>query len=1026
VALRAIAHNATYDDLLAAPLDGRARLGQCRFGQMTITGSWGSNTVKSGGSEVTTFRLGIMTVMRSETMVGRLVGREAELARLEHMIGLLSARSAADVMRIIEIVGEPGMGKTRLLAELSKRLYVEKQLTLCGQAAEFERGVPFGPFVDALDDHLAGTEPSRIKLTGSDSLALLSAIFPALIAWRPERSGREAARYRLHRAVRTLLQELACPNGLVLILDDMHWADEASLEFIEYLLRHPPCAQVLLALAYRPRQMPARLIAALARAAEHGDRVERFDLGPLTLAGVRELLGPSVSPARCRALHRESGGNPFYLDALVRATGPARFEVDTDIAQGDLSPSAYAVLRAELDAVSANGCLVARAAAVVADPSFDPSLVADVAQLPESAVLHGLDELVGRDLVRPIGESVWCHYRHPLVRHVVYHSAEVGWRVSAHARAAAALARTGAPLMARAGHVARSAVTGDDASITLLVDAAREAMPVAPATSARWLKTALGLLSDGAAKRRIEILRMLAHALGLAGQLLAARDILHEVLLCMSDEPSASRASTVGFCAMVERLLGRHAEAQALLLRELSGLSGVNGRHVAALKLELAVDGLLAGKFTIDLVIAEEAAELARRHHDRALEAVATGLSALGNYAAGNVARAGDQVASAALLVDGLTTGELASRLEATVWLGWSETLLERHLDALRHFDRGLDVGGIAGQSYLHTYLLVGKAYALQVLGRLGEAAECAADGVEAARLTASDELSSMAFTVQGLVAVELGDIEAALRAGEQAVETAGHDGDWWSAAAGCVLGIAYLFSGEPARCVERIVGACGGPDLPRLDVLHRPVFMETLVVAALAQHDVNAAERWTEHMEACCAGVELPSRVGHALLARARVQLATGDPVAASRGALTAAAKFTAGGSHIAAGRAHLFAGQALAGIDRAQAFAEMGRAKTLFAACGARRSLAEATRAQRMLGGRVSGRRPSDMVLSQRERQIAELVAIGTTNQQIAEALFMSPKTVETHLSRIFTKLGVRSRAAVGLRLTGESHNS
>ncbi|MGH3822954.1 MAG: helix-turn-helix transcriptional regulator [Pseudonocardiaceae bacterium] len=959
-------------------------------------------------------------------MVHRLVGRGAELARLEHVVGRLSTRDpAADLMRILEIVGEPGMGKTRLLTELSTRLYAERQLVLGGQATEFERGVPFGPFVDALDDHVAGIEPSRIELMGSDSLALLSAIFPALVAWRPERSGRAAARYRLHRAVRMLLQELACPNGLVLILDDMHWADEASLELIEYLLRHPPRAPVLLALAYRPRQMSARLIAALARAAENGDRVERLELGPLTLADVRELLGSSVSPARCRALHHESSGNPFYLDALARAAGSPRFEVDTDIAQGDLPPTAHAALRAELDAVSTDGRLVARAAAVVGDLSFDSSLVAEMAQLPESAVLRGLDELVDRDLVRPLDESRRFHYRHPLVRHVVYHSAGVGWRVDAHARVAAALGRAGAPLMARAGHVARSALTGDDASITLLVDAAREAMPVAPATSARWLKTALGLLPDGATKRRVEILRMLAHALGLAGQLLAARDILHEVLLRTPDEPSASRASTVGFCAMVERLLGRHAEARCLLLRELSDLSGVDSRSVAALKLELVSGGLLAGEFTIDLVVTEEAAELARRHHDRALEAVAAGLSAVGNYAAGNVARAADQMASAALLVDGLTTGELASRLDAIVWLGWSETLLEHHLDALRHFDRGLAVGGIAGQSYLHTYLLVGKAYALQVLGRLDEAAECAADGVEAARLAASDELSSMAFTVQGLVAVQIGDIEAALHAGEQAVETAGHDGDWWSAAAGCVLGIVHLLSGAPARCVERMVSACGGSELPRLDVLHRPVFMETLVVAALAQDDIDAAVRWTERMEACCVQGALPSRVGHALLARARVRLAAGDPVAAAHGALAAAAKFTAGGSHVAAGRAHLFAGHALAGIDRPQAFAEMGRAKTLFAACGARRSLADTNRAQRMLGGRVSGRRPSG-TLSQREREIAELVAIGKTNQKIAEALVISPKTVEAHLSRIFSKLGVRSRAAVGSRLAGESHNT
>ncbi|MGQ0774511.1 MAG: hypothetical protein ACT4NY_08855 [Pseudonocardiales bacterium] len=142
--------------------------------------------------------------------------------------------------------------------------------------------------------------------------------------------------------------------------------------------------------------------------------------------------------------------------------------------------------------------------------------------------------------------------------------------------------------------------------------------------------------------------------------------------------------------------------------------------------------------------------------------------------------------------------------------------------------------------------------------------AECAADGIEAARLTASDELSSMTVTLQGLIAVQLGDIEAGLRAGEQAVETAGRDGGWWSAAAGCALGIAHLLAGEPARCVQLIVSACGGPDLPRLDVLHRPFFMDALVVVALAQDDIDAAAGWAERIEACCVGIELPNRVGH------------------------------------------------------------------------------------------------------------------------------------------------------------------
>jgi predicted ATPase len=199
-------------------------------------------------------------------MIGRLVGRDAELARLEQVVERLSVRGpGADLMQTLEIVGEPGMGKTRLLTELSTRVRAQRQLVLGGQATEFERGIPFGPFVDALDDHLVGLESLRVQQVGPDSLALLSSVFPALVAWRRERSDHKAVRYRLHRAVQALLQELACPDGLVLLLDDMHWADEASLELIEYLLRHPPRAPVLLVLAYRPRQMPARLTAALDR-----------------------------------------------------------------------------------------------------------------------------------------------------------------------------------------------------------------------------------------------------------------------------------------------------------------------------------------------------------------------------------------------------------------------------------------------------------------------------------------------------------------------------------------------------------------------------------------------------------------------------------------------------------------------------------------------------------------------------------------------------------------------------------------
>jgi DNA-binding NarL/FixJ family response regulator len=111
------------------------------------------------------------------------------------------------------------------------------------------------------------------------------------------------------------------------------------------------------------------------------------------------------------------------------------------------------------------------------------------------------------------------------------------------------------------------------------------------------------------------------------------------------------------------------------------------------------------------------------------------------------------------------------------------------------------------------------------------------------------------------------------------------------------------------------------------------------------------------------------------------------------------------------------MFAGAALTTLeDRTRAMAEFGRAKALFAACGADPLFRQAEIHQRRVGGRNRKAVPDGQSpLSDRERQIAELVAAGHTNRQIAEQLFMSPKTVEAHLSRIFTKLGVKTRAAV-----------
>src|SRR6266516_5415619 len=192
-----------------------------------------------------------------------LVGRADELGSLDQVLAELDrGRSAA-----IELAGEPGIGKTRLLAELAARADARGQLVLSGSASELERDLPFSVFVDALDEYVRGLERTRLAALDDDVRTELAHVFPSLT---PLATGREVAlqheRYRSHRAVRELLEQLALAQPLVLVLDDFHWADSASAELLGALLRRPPAEAVLIALAVRPRQMPGRVSAALERA----------------------------------------------------------------------------------------------------------------------------------------------------------------------------------------------------------------------------------------------------------------------------------------------------------------------------------------------------------------------------------------------------------------------------------------------------------------------------------------------------------------------------------------------------------------------------------------------------------------------------------------------------------------------------------------------------------------------------------------------------------------------------------------
>jgi len=219
----------------------------------------------------------------------QLVGRAEELKALEEA---LERRAGA-----IELVGEPGIGKTRLLAELEHMADDRGCLVLSGSASELERDLPFWVFVDALDEYVRGLPPAVLEPLNGELERVV----------RQSGGGLADERHRAHQAVRDLLVILATRQPLVLMLDDLHWADPGSLELLGTLLRRPPQAPVLLALAVRPRQVPEKLLPSLERANRAGT-LTRLELGALSRDDAKVLHGDAAD-----AVYEESGGNPFYL-----------------------------------------------------------------------------------------------------------------------------------------------------------------------------------------------------------------------------------------------------------------------------------------------------------------------------------------------------------------------------------------------------------------------------------------------------------------------------------------------------------------------------------------------------------------------------------------------------------------------------------------------------------------------------------------------------------------------------------------
>ena len=958
-----------------------------------------------------------------------LVGRADQLDALEQVLDMFEGGTPG----AIELTGEPGIGKTRLLAELAARSELRGHLVLSGSASELERELPFSVFVDALDEYVESLEPTRLSALGDDVQAELAQLLPSLSALAAGRAvALQEERYRSHRAVRALLEQLAQPRPLVLVLDDFHWADPASAELLGALLRRPPAAAVLLALALRPRQTPERLAGTLERA-HRADALSRIELGALTLDEARELLGGVLDAADVAALYKESGGNPFYLEQLARSPereGGATSAPEIPLGGLDVPPAVGASLSEEFALLSDHGRLVLEGAAVAGDP-FEPEMAAAAAALPESAAMVAVDELLERDLIRGTDVPRRFRFRHPLVRRAVYEATAGGWRLGAHERCAEALAAQGATAATRAHHVERSARQGDLAAVAVLRQAGEEATRLAPESAARWFDGALRLLPQTApATDRVELLLARAEALAAAGHFTDSHEAMLEAVALVPGQSSALSTTVATACAGVERFLGRYEHAHDRLVRALRFLPQPGSAESAGLLIELTLNEFYRSRYEVMHDWADRAVSAARQARDAALLATALAMPALAHAMTGPTEAARARRAEAAELVDELSDHELSLRPDAAAWLAAAEIYLDLYPEADAHATRALGLARATGRGdpLFRLYPILPRVW--YVRGKLAEAAELLDGAIEAGRLLGSPPALAGNLFNRSVVAVAVGDLDVALATAEEGAElTRNLDEGFVKAWAAVRLAGVLLETGQPLRAVEVLLARSGGEELTLIPGGWRAYCLELLTRCWLAVDRQKEAERTAGLAEITAADARLPLARAWADRAAAAVALHAGNTASAVERALASVDAAQGVGAPIESALSRILAGRALARSgESGPAVAELQRAAEAFDACGALRFRDSAERELGKLGRRPHRRtRPgvaegeSIATLTERELQVARLVVDRKTNPEIAAELFLSKKTVEHHLRHIFRKMNVSSRVELARAVEG-----
>ena len=932
-----------------------------------------------------------------------LLERDFELAATRD--GLDRALAGDGALLLVE--GPPGVGKTELVREARAAAARAQVTALEGKGSELERPFAFGIVRQLL-------EPVIASSSGQDDL-FTGAAAPAARLFETEdvSLSRSDGDFDALHSLYWLVINLSDRAPVLVSVDDCQWSDLESLRFLSYLGQRIEGLHVAMLLAGRAPDGAAAGAGALwARIASRPDAVALY---PRTLsesataALTRERLGNEAEDEFCRACHTATGGNPLFLRQLLGALGSAGVVPSATAADQVQAVGPAAVARFVLHRVSALGrsaSELANAVAVLGDDS-ELQLVADVAGLTEEEAREAADDLVRADI---FARTAHLGFVHPIVRAALYDDLAPGERQLRHAAAAEALMRLGASPERVTAHLLLTSANGDDRRVQTLRSAATaSARRGAPLAAVTRLNRALD--ESPPEQERAEILAELGHYEVAAMRFEGAEEHLRAVVSSTAALGTRTdAASTLARCTILAG--SRSADVTVELL---SSLAEEVAPRDPECSLELGSDVLIvtANAPSLRPGVGSHLQRFRNQARGRpSFEAVARIHTAVEQLLHGeSAAAAADEVEAA------LATGLPPSRLTTATFLAiHALRLAERYDIALRLLDIGLEgarrEGNAARQGLIH-----GQRAAIALLrGSLDDAQVEAETGLRVA-----DE-QHFAFRLLLAVAIVLHVERGELDVADELVRM----GDALGTGEDRIYLDQYLIARGRLRIAQGQAREAASDLLwlgQRMEALELrwPVEWKARAVFALAslgEPEHEQAKVLAGDLLPVARRVGAPRGLGMSLRAAARV---AGDegPLALLEEAVSILEP-SAARLELAYALADL--GAALTRAGRRQEGRAAGRrAIELADQCGAI-VLAEAARAELQSG---PGRRArmeltGTNALTAAERRVCRQAAEGHTNREIAQALFVTEKTIERHLSSAYQKLGIRSRfqlaAAIG----------